>query len=66
MYQPELKKRELEGHVLAESGVVTEQPALHSQAVCMCDVGGRAGGVWVIPSPLCPIQRVSMGSRRAE
>lgn len=28
MYQPELKKRELEGHLLAERGVVTEQPNL--------------------------------------
>lgn len=40
--QPELKKRELEGHVLAERGVVTEQPAQHGQAVCLCDAGGCA------------------------
>lgn len=51
MCQPELKKRELEGHVPAERDVVTEQPALHGQAVCMCDVGGvqKEAGSYSLP-----------------
>ena len=44
--QPELRKRELEGSVLAESGVVSEPRALHGTDVRVCGVGGHSGRGW--------------------
>lgn len=44
--QPELRKRELEGSVLAESGVVVEPRALHGTGALVCGVGGHSGRGW--------------------